>query len=65
MINLKDIPYPLRLCVEMLRYCVLSNELTNHKRPSELKDMLKPFFTDEQIDESVKLLCGLTDKVNE
>ena len=60
MMSIKDIEYPLRLCVEMLHYCALSNELTSDKRPSELKDMLKAFFTDEQIDESVKLLCGLT-----
>lgn len=60
--QLRDVEYPLRLCVEMLNYCAMSNQLTKDKRPSEVKEMLKAFFTDEQIEESFKLLCGSTDK---
>ena len=65
MMQLRDVEYPLRLCVEMLHYCAIFNELTKDKSSSEVKEMLKAFFTDEQIEESFKLLCGSTDKVND
>jgi len=46
--------YPLRLCVEMLHYCFWSNEKTQDKKASEIKTMLLEFFTQEQIDESLR-----------
>ena len=54
---LKGIPYPLRLCVEMLHYCGLSNEKTQDMKASEIKDNLRVFFTDEQIQEAQDILA--------
>ena len=56
--NYSDIEYPLRLCVEMMHYCAWSNEKTKEITPSELYEKLSEFFTEEQIQESRKILCG-------
>ncbi len=56
--HLKDVPYPLRLCVEMLHCCGLSNEKTQNMKSSEIKNNLRIFFTDEQIEEAKKILIG-------
>lgn len=53
-----EIKYPLRLCVEMLNYCFWSNKKTTEKKPSEIKTILLEFFTQEQINESIKILTG-------
>jgi len=53
-----EIKYPLGLCVEMLHFCFWSNKKTENKKASEIKTMLLEFFTQEQIDEAVKILSG-------
>lgn len=58
MTTLSDIEYPLRLCVEMMHYCAWSNEKTKGITPSELYENLGLFFSEEQIEESRKILCG-------
>jgi len=55
---LEEVPYPLRLCVEMLHYCYLINKKTEHMKASEIKDALRVFFTDEQINEAQNILIG-------
>jgi len=65
MINLQDIEYPLRLCVEMMHFAALgANGKTEDMRASEIKDALRVFFTDEQINESVQILSGTQREVN-
>jgi len=56
--HLNDVPYPLRLCVEMLHYCGLSNKKTENMKASEIKDNLRVFFTDEQIKKAQNILTG-------
>jgi len=55
-----DVKYPLRLCVELMHYCCLSNPLTEDKRLSDIKEALKVFFTDQEIEEASTLLSGET-----
>ena len=52
----KTIPYPLRLCVEIMNYCFISNDKTAEMKASEIKNKLQVFFTEEQIIEAKKLL---------
>lgn len=59
MATLKDIEYPLRLCVEMMHFAGLgASGKTEDMTASEIKDALRVFFTDEQIDESARILSG-------
>lgn len=58
MVNLNSVEYPQRLCVEMLSFCVLSNEKTQHMTASEIKKHLSIFFSEEMINNSVKMLTG-------
>lgn len=53
-----EIKYPLRLCVELMHYCAWSNPKTCHSTPSDLYEKLGVFFTEEQIEESRKILRG-------
>ena len=52
----KNIEYPLRLCVELMHYCAVSNDLTKNMTPVEIKNQLKVFFTEDQINRSTDLL---------
>jgi hypothetical protein len=58
MTELSDIKYPLRLCVEMLYYSVLLNKKTQSMTIPEIRKALKVFFTDEQIDQAMKITSG-------
>jgi len=57
-VKISDVPYPLRLCVEMLHYCAMSNEKTEEMKSSEIKDNLLVFFTKDQIQAAQDILCG-------
>ncbi len=52
------IDYPLRLCVEMMHYCGWSNKKTENMTSSEIKEKLSIFFTEEEIIQAQKILCG-------
>ena len=54
----KDVPYPLRICVELMHYNAMSNPKTQEFRPSDLKEHLLIFFTEEQILESLNILTS-------
>lgn len=54
--SFSEIEYPLRLCVEIMNFAVMSCEKTQDKKASEIKTMLLGFFHQEQIDESLKIL---------
>lgn len=59
MATLQEIEYPLRLCVEMMCFAVYEeNGKTEDMTASEIKDALRIFFTDEQINESIRILSG-------
>ena len=55
---ISEVEYPLRLCVEMLHYCSWSNKKTENMKASEIKEKLGIFFTEDQITEALKILCG-------
>ena len=59
--NLQDIKFPLRLCVELMYYSTWLNDKTKDITPTELYEKLSLFFTEEQIEESRKILCGDTE----
>lgn len=54
--QISDIPYPLSVAVSLLHYCFWSNKKTEHMTPSEMKEAMKVFFTDEQIAEAIEIL---------
>jgi len=56
--KLNEIEYPLRLCVELMHYGFWSCEKTKEKTVSELKEAMRFFFTDEQINEAGRILSG-------
>jgi hypothetical protein len=45
------------LCIKMLQYSVFA-EITQERRPSEVKEALKFFFTDEEIKRASDFICG-------
>lgn len=61
MTSLRDLPYPLRLCVEMMNFAVHSPK-TQDKKPSEIKEMLGGLFDAEMIAEATDILCGRNEK---
>ncbi len=59
MTKLQDIEYPLRLCVEMMHFAGRGADgKTENMKASQIKDSLRVFFTDEQIEEARKIICG-------
>lgn len=57
--ELKDLPYPLRLCVEMMFYAVFTSDTTKYMQSSEVRQALRAFFDDALIDEATNILTGL------
>lgn len=53
-----NVPYPLRLCVELMHYCVISSDRTAHMTPDELKRHVSVFFSEKEMAESVLILTG-------
>lgn len=56
--ELKDLPYPLRLCVEMMHYAAWMSDETKEIRPSEVRQVLLKFFDGALIDEATSILTG-------
>ena len=56
--KVSELPYPLRLCVEMVQYAAVSNDLAKEMRPSEVKEHLSHFFDEYYIDQAEKILTG-------
>lgn len=56
--ELKSLPYPLRLCVEMMHYAAWMCDETKEMRPSEVRKLLRAFFNDSIIDEATAILNG-------
>ena len=55
--GLTDIEYPLRLCVELMHYAgVGANGKTVDMKVDEVKDSMRVFFTDEEIEEAQRIL---------
>ena len=59
-VELKDLPYPLRLCVEMMHYAAWMSDETKDMRPSEVRQHLRAFFDEALIDEATNVLTGRT-----
>lgn len=57
-VELKDLPYPLRLCVETMLYAGLSSDVAKEMRPSEVIEQLGNFFTEDCINEARKIVTG-------
>ena len=55
---LKDLSYPLRLCVEMMLYAAWIGNETKGMMPSEARHALSAFFDDALIDEATNILTG-------
>jgi len=54
--NEQEIKYPLRLCIDLLHFCVWGSKKTKDKTAYDIKQMLLNFFTQEEIDEALKIL---------
>ena len=60
--KLKDIEYPLRLCVELMHFSALGAEgKTEQKTGPEIKEAMAFFFTEEQIEAAQDILIGKND----
>lgn len=58
--QLSELPYPLRLCVEMMHYAAWMSDQTKEMRPSEVRQALSAFFDDTTMDAAVNILTGRT-----
>jgi len=57
MARLNEVDYPLRLCVELLRYAGLGADgKTDNMNASEIRKAVGVFFTNEHIDNAIKYL---------
>ena len=57
--NLNEIEYPLRLCVELMHYAALgAGGKTDDRTASEIKNDVGRFFTNEQIEKAMEILTG-------
>lgn len=56
--KLPDVPYPTRLCVELLRYATMLSDNTREMKASEIKDHVRVFFADVVVDEAVAIIVG-------
>jgi len=56
--NDQEIKYPLKLCIDLLHFSVWGSEKTKDKTAYEIKEMLLNFFTQEEIDEALRVLKG-------
>lgn len=58
--QLSELPYPLRLCVEMMHYAAWMSDQTKEMRPSDVRQALRAFFDDALIDEATNIITGRT-----
>jgi hypothetical protein len=56
--TVNDIPYPLRLCVEVLGYAGILCPKTKDMTASEIKTAAAVFFDEEMVAEATDILCG-------
>ena len=56
--KLSDVPYPTRLCVELLHYATMLSDNTQEMKASEIKDHVRVFFADAVVDEAVAIMTG-------
>lgn len=54
---LDDLPYPQRLCVELLHYAIISPR-TGHMKCAEVKAAIAVFFGDDEVDAARAILTG-------
>jgi len=54
--NEQEIKYPLGLCIDLLHFSILGSKKTTDKTAYDIKQMLLNFFTQEEIDEALKIL---------
>jgi len=57
-VRYQELKYPINLCADLLLFCFWSCEKTEDKKPSEIKEILLNFFTQEQIDEAIKAITN-------
>jgi len=55
---LNDIPYPRRLCVELLHYAIINCPHTGHMKCKDVKAAVAVFFDDEEVDAALAILAG-------
>ena len=53
---MRDISYPVRLCIEMMYYAVHLSDKTQEMKSSDIRQALGAFFNDAVIDEAVNIL---------
>jgi len=56
--ELSEIEYPFRLCVELLHYSTWSCKKTENLQYSEIKKLLLRFFDEEEIIKAQDILSG-------
>ena len=57
--KLSDLPYPLRLCTELMHFAGLgANGMTDNMRASEIKEAVGVFFPPEMVNLAQRILCG-------
>jgi len=54
--NEQEIKYPVRLCIDLMHFSIWGSKKTEDKTAYEIKKMLLNFFTQEEIDEALKIL---------
>jgi hypothetical protein len=56
--NIHDIPYPLRLCFELLHYSAINCPKTENMKASEIRAAVAVFFSEEDISAALGILTG-------
>ena len=58
MTTVQELPYPLRLCVELLHHAALAGHKTQNMTSSQIKEAAGLFFDDETVTKATDILCG-------
>lgn len=56
--NLKDLSYPLRLCVELMQFVGITGDVAKEMHYFEIVEHLSDVFTEECINEAKRILSG-------
>ena len=56
--NIDKVKYPLRACVEIIWYCIMSNPVTENLKKSEIDDLISAIYGKEMTAEANKLIQG-------
>jgi len=54
--NKQEIKYSVRLCIDLMHFSIWGSKKTIDKTAYEIKKMLLNFFTQEEVDEALKIL---------